>query len=137
MDISVDIIEQNKTEECSFKGQRQRIVIMVKLKVLEYNQNYMARIGIHSHRLNEPTNEFFKQFVTFYYIFVFTTIFIGSSAVFVYNGWPQMDIISEPCLIVIAGLQVLGMYLSIGLNMKKLKILHIELQGIIDAGKLF
>lgn len=107
---------------------------MGKFKVLEYNQNYMARIGIHSHHLNESTNEFFKSFVSYYYLFVFSVIFITASAVNVYQSWPQMDIISEPCLIVIAGLQVTGMYLAVGLKMKKVKNLHIELQGIVDEG---
>lgn len=107
---------------------------MGKFKVLEYNQNYMARIGIHSLHLNEPTNEFFKSFVSYYYLFVFSVVFIAASAVNAYQSWPQMDIISEPCLIVIAGLQVTGMYSTVGLKMKNVKTLHIELQGIVDEG---
>lgn len=106
---------------------------MVKFKVLEYNQYCLARIGIHLHRLNEPTNEFFKTFVSYYYLFVFIILVIVSSGVFAWKSWPHMDMVSEPCLAIIGGFQATGMYLSIGLKIKKLKVLHIELQEIIDA----
>lgn len=97
----------------------------------------MARIGIHSHHLSEPTNKFFNSFVSYYYLFVFVVLLIVASAVNAYKNWPQIDIISEPCLIIIAGIQVTGMYLTVGFKMKQVKTLHIELQRIVDKGNTF
>lgn len=57
----------------------------------------MARIGIHSHHLNEPSNEFFKSFVSIYILFTIT-FFICGSIMFVCINWPQYDVISELCL---------------------------------------
>lgn len=99
---------------------------------MEYNQISMSWVGIHSTKLSEPTNEFFKSFGTYYVLFSVISFTILSSAVFVYKYSSDFKLISEPCLIVIAGLQCVGMFCSIGLNMKKIKILHILLQKIVD-----
>lgn len=107
---------------------------MAKFKVLKLNQTYLTRIGIHCQQPDEQTNVFFRTFTAYYYLFTIFSFTITSSAVFAYKNWPQMDIISEPCLIVIAGLQVIGMYLSVGINIRKVKALHNELQEIVDKG---
>lgn len=101
-------------------------------KVLEYNQISMRWAGIHSKDLHKPTNEFFKSFATYYILFSVISFTIGSSAVYIYKNSTHFEMVSEPILIVIAGLQAGGMFLSVGLNMKKIKILHIKLQEIVD-----
>lgn len=108
---------------------------MSKFKVLEYNQSVMARIGIHSHHLYTPTNDFFKTFVSLYILFTIT-FFIFGSIVFICINWPQYDIISEPCLIAVGCVQVGGMFLGIGLKMKKVKQLHLRLQEMMDESTI-
>lgn len=108
---------------------------MKEFKVLEYNQISMRWAGIHSKDLYKPTNEFFKSFATYYILFSVISFTIGSSAVFVYKYSSNFEVVSEPSLIVIAGSQAAGMFLSVGLNMKKIKILHIKLQEIVDESK--
>lgn len=105
-----------------------------KFKVLEYNQSVMARIGIHSHRLDENTNEFFKSIVSWYFL---STIifFIFGSIMFICIYWPAYEVVSEPCLIAVGCIQVFGMFLGIGLKMKKVKKFHLRLQELIDASK--
>lgn len=108
---------------------------MANFEVHKYNQAFMARIGIHSYNLTDPTNEFFKSFATYYnlcMVFVFFTI---SSSAFVYLNWPNLEIILEPFLMVMAGLQYGGMFISIGLNMRKVKLLHLTLQSIVHSAK--
>ena len=109
---------------------------MAKFKVHKYNQAFMARLGIHSYNLNDPANEFFKSIATFYNLITATVFFVTSSAAFVYLNWPNLEIVLEPFLIVLAGVQYGGMFLSVGLNMKKVKLLHITLQKIVDEGRL-
>lgn len=82
--------------------------------------------------LNKPSNEFFKSFATYYVLFSVISFTIGSSAVFVYKYSSHFEVVSEPCLIVIAGLQAVGMFVSVGLKMKQIKVLHIKLQEIVD-----
>lgn len=108
---------------------------MSKFKVLQSNQRVMAWIGIHSHKLTEPSNEFFNSFVTFYFLCT-VGFFIFGSIMFVVINWPQYDVISEPCLIAVGCIQVFGMFLGIGLKMEKVKLLHLQLQEIVDEGKL-
>lgn len=109
---------------------------MKNFNVLEYNQIYMSWIGIHSKHLNEPNNEFFKSIGTYYMVFNVISFTIVASAVFVYKNASNIELIAEPCLIVIAGFQVLGMFISVGLKMNKVKGLHIKLQEIVDKSKL-
>lgn len=109
---------------------------MAKYKVMAYNQLAMSWVGIHSQNLHEPTNEFFKSIGAYYVLFCAMSFTIISSAVFVYRHASNFELISEPCLIVIAGIQNVGMFTSIGFNVKQIKILHIKLQKIVDASKI-
>lgn len=108
----------------------------MKFRVLKSNQDVMSWIGIHSHRLAEPTNEFFKSFASLYILFT-VGFFIFGSIMYVVIHWPHYDEISEPCLIAVGCIQVGGMFLAIGLKMKKMKRLHLRLQGIVDEGTHF
>lgn len=104
---------------------------MADFKVLAYNQAIMTPLGIYSHRLNEPTNVFFKSFMPY-----FNLSFLGINIIFcgviMFRGWPNLDLILEPLLIIIAAVQSGGMFLSVGLNVKKVKILHLALQKVVD-----
>lgn len=107
---------------------------MSNLKVLGYNQAFMAMIGINSHRLTDPTNEFFSSFMSYFILLngiIFTTV---SSSVFAFTHLSHIQIALETFLIVIAGMQSCGMFLSVGLKMKKIKLLHLKLQAIVDKG---
>lgn len=103
-------------------------------KVLKHNQTLMAWLGIHSYRLTETSNDFFKSIATYYIIFTIVSIFIVSSG---YTAIFSSDFqtVIQATLLVVAGFQSGGMFLSIGLEMKKIKMLQIKLQEITDAGK--
>lgn len=106
---------------------------MSKFKVLQCNQSLMAKLGIHSYRLNVPTNEFLKS-PAFLILFILSVFSIASSAAFVYKNYCQFEAALQSIFVIIAGIQCGGMYLSVGLKMKEVKILQIELQNIVDEG---
>lgn len=107
---------------------------MSNLKILEYNQAFMTKIGIYSYQLTNPSNEFFSSFMTYFILLNGTVFTIISSAVFVYKHLSDFQIVLETCLILIAGIQSCGAFLSIGLKMKEMKLLHLKLQAIVDEG---
>lgn len=107
---------------------------MSKFSVLKYNQILMAKIGIHSFRITEPKNEFFKSFVACFILFILTAFSITSCAVFAYKNIAHFEPALEAIFVVIAGIQCAGMFLSVGLKMKNVKLLQIELQQIVDKG---
>lgn len=49
-----------------------------------------------------------------------------------YRNAPVLDLILEPLLIIIAGTQSGGMFLSVGLKMKHVKLLILAVQKIVD-----
>lgn len=110
---------------------------MEKFKVLEYNQISMGWLGIHSKHLDRPTNEFYTSFTAYYVLFNVVAFTIISSVVYMYLNIEHFEIISESGLVAIAGVQVAGMFLTIGINLKKVKLLHITLQEIVDKGRIF
>lgn len=124
------------SDEINKKHQKNKDASMQKFKVLEYNQILMAWIGIHSHHLTKPTNEFFKSPVTYYVLFITIVFSIISCAVYVFKNVSDFRSSLGACLVVIAGFQKGGLFLSTGLNMKKLKVLHLKLQEIIDKGTI-
>lgn len=108
---------------------------MVKIKVLEDIRAYMVRIGLHSYNLTEPKNEFFRSFVAYYILLTSIFLLSVSSIVYMYNNFSSFDIISEPFMVILAGILVFSMFLSVGLNMKSIKTLQIELEAIVEGGK--
>lgn len=106
-----------------------------RFKVLLNNQAYMARLGIYSYDLNNPTNEeFFKHFMS-YYILGAATICCISSAEFIHQNLTEVKQSLNAFKIIISALQFGGMFLYVGLNLEKVKALHLKLQEIIDTGK--
>lgn len=108
-----------------------------RFKVLLNNQAYMARLGIYSYDLKNPTNvEFFKNFMS-YYILASATICNISSAEFIHQNYTEVKQSLNAFKIIISALQFGGMFLYVGLNLEKVKALHLELQEIIDTGNVF
>lgn len=110
---------------------------MAKFKVLEYNQSFMAKFGIHSYRLSDPTIEFFKSPAALLILFILSVFSIASTAMFGYTNFDHFEVALHGFFVMIAGIQCGGMYLSIGLKMRKVKILQIKLQQLIDGGIFF
>lgn len=106
---------------------------MAKFKVLKYNQILMNWQGIHSHRLNDDTNEFHKSWSSYYITFILFA-FVITSAVRIHSYWPEVEPILKPCSVAFGGVQCVGMFICIGIQMKNIKALHLELQRIIDEG---
>lgn len=109
---------------------------MAKFKVLKYNQTLMSWQGIHSMNLTQPTNEFHRSLSSYYIAFTLFA-FVITSAVRIYGYWPAIELILKPCSVAFGGVQCVGMFISIGLQMKRIKALHLELQRIIDEGIMF
>lgn len=106
---------------------------MVILKVLERNQYFMEKLGIYSYNLTEPTNEFFRSFAM-YHIFLFTVVacYLISTTIFLYKNVVDFGDALDPCFLIIGGAQLGGMYVCTGLNMSKIKAVHLKLQQIVN-----
>lgn len=59
---------------------------------------------------------------------------IISTAAFIYKNYTDSELIINALVLVLAGIQSIGMFISISLNMNKIKMLHLKLQEIIDTG---
>lgn len=105
-----------------------------KFKVLGYNQAFMSRLGIHSQNLIEPSNEFFKSPVSYVILFVILVFVIISSAMYMFKNFTDFELAIQAFVVVIAGIQTGGMFISIGLKMKTVKMFHIKLQEFVDKG---
>lgn len=110
---------------------------MAKIHVLKYNQIFMAPIGLYSYRLMEPINEFYTSIAPYYIEFFVLIFLISSAAGFTFRNVSQIDVALQNVSLFIAGIQCAGMYISIGINMKKVKVLHLKLQGIVDTGIIY
>lgn len=107
---------------------------MKRVKAFKSNQFLMEMFGIHSYNVSEPSNEFFKKPVTYFMLFCGFGLLTISSVLFVYVNSVEFAVVLQSVLIVIAGLQITGMYLSVGLNMKQVKAVHLKIQSIADQG---
>lgn len=102
-----------------------------KFQVFERNQAIMIPIGLSSKNLTDPKNEFFQSFMPFYNLF-FLSVNVILCGVIIYQYAPVLDLILNPVMIIIAGVQSGGMLLSVGLNMKYVKRLILTVQKIVD-----
>lgn len=108
--------------------------MIVKFKVLQYNQDFMAKLGLHSHRLNESTNEFFKSPAAFLILFTLGVFSITSTGVYAYKNIGHFEAALQGIFVAIAGIQCGGMYVSVGLKMDKIKDVQSKLQNMVDDG---
>lgn len=106
-----------------------------KFHVLNFNQNFMAYIGINSHNLTESKNEFFRSIAAYFMLFNLIVMCIISSSVFAYQNLQHIELVLLTALIIVAGFQTSGMLLSVGLNMTAVKALQLQLQDIVNNGK--
>lgn len=106
-----------------------------KFHVLNFNQKFMAYIGINSHNLTESRNEFFRSIATYYMLFHLIVMCIISSSVFACQNSHHIELVLLTALIIVAGFQTSGMLLSVGLNMTAVKALQLQLQDIVNNGK--
>lgn len=105
-----------------------------KYLVLEYNRISMGWLGMRTKNLNDPSNEFFSSLMSYYVLFIVVSFTIMSSVVYMYLNKSHFEIISESSLVAIAGVQVAGMFLTIGINNMEVKALFLKLQSIVDKG---
>ena len=94
----------------------------------------MAQLGINYYNSTDPSDEFFKSFATYFNLIMAFIFCVMSSGAFIYLNWPDLEVVLEPFFIAMGGLQCGGMLLSVGLNMRKVKLLHFNLQQIVDEG---
>lgn len=108
-----------------------QLIAMEKFNVLERNAKFITSLGIHSYCFTEPINEFLRSFSSYCIIWVLITSVI-TSVVFIYMDWPQMETVSRPIIVSLGCCQVGVMFSTFGLNMIKVKQVHLQLQKIID-----
>lgn len=106
---------------------------IAKFKVLKFNQICMSPLGIYSHSLTSKSNKFFKSIGTYYIITALLSA-VYLACTFIYENWPTS---LGAFQITSAGLQGFGMFLSVGLNMRKTKVFHLKLQEIVDKSTNF
>lgn len=99
-------------------------------KVLARNQALMIRLGLSSDRLTESSNEFFTSFVP-YFNFTFLSINLIFCAMVIIQEFPNLDLVLEPLIVFIGGMQGGGMFLSVGLNIENVKALYLAVQKIV------
>lgn len=107
----------------------------VEFSVLKYNRVFMAPLGIYGYQLTKPTNEFFNSICTYYILSVTFFLLLISSAVYIYENSKHILTVLQAISIIIAGLQMGGMFVSTGYNMLTIKKLHLDLQEIVDTSE--
>lgn len=107
---------------------------MERIKVFEPNQYVMALLGIHSHRLDDPSNEFYSSIALYSFVCFDIIFLIISSGIFAIQNIDNLALALQNVTLVVGGIQSAGMYINIGINMSKVKSLHKKLQEIVDKG---
>lgn len=128
---NLDKVMNSNGSKPTIENEGKKTAWVGEFKTLAYNQALMTRLGLSSHRLTEPTNEFFKSFMP-YFNLSFLAINLILCGVLMFWNWPVLDLILEPLLIIIAGVQSGGMFLGVGLKMKHVKVLNLNIQKIVD-----
>lgn len=107
-----------------------------KIQVLKYNQAYMTKLGGYSYNLHEPTLEFYKApFV--YYGSVTLTFALVCSAIYLHENLHEVKEALEAFKIFAAGFQSGICSLVLAFQLRKIKVLHLKLQALVDEGIIF
>lgn len=109
---------------------------MVKIEVHKYNRAYMAPLGVHSYKLQEPTIEMFDR-VCIYIGVIVLTFSLTSTTVYFYQNMHEVKEALESFKIFVGGSQSGVCALAVGFQMRKIKILHMKFQELVDEGEIF
>lgn len=107
---------------------------MSSFKVLKLNELMMVWIRIFPERLtaNSPTtNEFFNSLTT-HYILLHILGFIAASAGFLCQNKSDVAVALPTAMVIMGSSQALSMFLCLGCKLDKVKMLHQNLQAIVD-----
>lgn len=106
---------------------------MAKFEVLKLNRLLMLYAGIHSNNLHEPTNEFFRS-KSAYYIVCNLIVGLTANLLLMYNS-PDFSSMIRISYVALGTFQAFCLFVSVGIRLKDVKKLHLEMQAIIDEGK--
>lgn len=106
------------------------------MKVLKYNQFYLTLLGISSNRLTEATNEFWKSLSSYVMLIGLVIVMFMGTLIYVFQNMYHLTLALRAILLICASLQCAGSYTSIGLKMKKVKRLQLQIQEFVDNGNL-
>lgn len=104
---------------------------MSRFNVLEGNQKYLARLGLKTHP-SEQDMAFLKSIFTYCNLFFSFGVFGMSNIMLARRSWPQLDAVLGAVSLIAPGLQLAGMFLSLGFNVKAIKAFYLELQKFVD-----
>lgn len=107
---------------------------MTKFKVLKYNQIFMAKLGIHSYDLTVPKNEFFRSPAALCIVSILCIFSITSTGCYAFKNIEKFDTALQAIFVLIAGIQCLGMYVTVGLKKRQVKDVQLKLEHMVDEG---
>lgn len=107
---------------------------MSSFKVLKLNEMLMVWLRIYPYPLTAdsiPINDFFQSIAS-YYISLIMLAYNVTSGVFLYQNASDIVIALRTSLTIVGTCQSLGMFLTVGCKIDKVKLLHRKLQAIVD-----
>lgn len=105
---------------------------MAKFEVLKHNRVLLKILGIDKRK----SGGFFTSIQTYYVLFCAIFLNITACGTFVAKNFSHdFGLSLEALSLVIVGYQYGGMFLSVGLEMKLINHLHLELQKIVDKSE--
>lgn len=110
---------------------------MEKFDVLRTNRVFMKLFGLYSNRLTEPTNEFFKSIGAHLVLITCLLTVIASIVGILDLEVATYRFMLDAILIIIAMSASFVFFLSVGIKMKHIKAVHLQLQSIVDTGYYF
>lgn len=105
------------------------------MKVLSKSLAFLNYFGLCcTKRLREPTNEFMQYTVVSYIYFAVIGPLLPASALYVYRNLIDFAKSCSSLMVFSSTIAGIGIFLTIGLNMKKIKRVYIDIQAIVDKG---
>lgn len=108
---------------------------MSRFKVLEYNEAFMAKLGIYSPGSMTATKSSFKS-LTVAIIISIVVMGVSSSALCIYENWSDLELVLNALTTLVGPIQYGGILINLALNAGRIPILQGKLQEIVDEGKL-
>lgn len=107
--------------------------IMVKFKVLKFNEFILIHLGMFSNRLPaKPSEDGFLKSVKVYHILLVSTSYFISGSMFAYRHWAQFTLALRTFGFTLGGTQALCMFHCFGMNTTKIRTVHHKLQELVD-----
>lgn len=129
-------LEQSSFRRGSVNKIQSEALKRIKMQVLQFCTRFWKFLGLFnsSDHVDQDTNDFLKTIQSYIVLFNSSILMVIASGTFIVKNFTNFDEVTVEMEVFCAGIQAVGVYLPVGMNMHDAMQMILEIQTLADKG---